>query len=102
MSQSGADNLAGGLQAILALGIMLLGLVVMLRGVAIIGWLLSGVARLLMPLAGILLRGLVILAVLGAIYLFVSRKIAERHQGRGTGSVPAQPTRVGRSHDYAH
>lgn len=87
MRQSVADNLAGGLQGIVALGIMLLGLAAMLRGVAIIGWLLSGVTRLLMPLAGVLLRGLVILAVLGAIYLFVSQKLAERHQGRGTGSV---------------
>lgn len=74
MSPTSFGNLVV-LQELLALGIAILGLVLMVGGISVVVWLLRAFARLLGSLASALLRGLLIFAIRTAIYLFIAHKL---------------------------
>lgn len=96
------NNLAACLHMLLVLGVMLIGFVVMLGGVPAIGWLISAIGRLLAPLGATILRGLVILAILGVIFVLVSQKLAGTQKGYSVNPISVEPQQVGSSHGPKH
>lgn len=100
MSQPTSDNTASGTFLLLVLGIQLLGLVILFRGMPIMSWLLSGAAGVFASFAGALLRGLVILALLIVIYLLVAQKFTPIHPKAGAMPVDSDHPRA--NHEQRH
>lgn len=85
-----AQSLDGCLKSLMTLVIALVGLAVILGGPGILGKLVRGTTKLLAPFGAVLLRGLVILVILIAIYMRVSLATSVSHQVSGTIEAPTK------------
>jgi len=76
---------------LLTLVIMSIGVAVMFRGVAVIGW-----------LTRIVVRGLVVFAILGAVYVVASQMLDELWRGRRVTPVMIESQTEKNIHEHQH
>ena len=102
MEHTTTDNVAACLHCGLVLGIMLLGLVIMCRGFAVVGWLVTGLGYLVVPFVGVISRGLVVMAILCAIYVVASQRRAALPKNIEPDIMTTQHGESTRTHVHQH